>query len=69
MTSSLLGLIFNIVIGVSKEQEGYREVASAAVTDDGKIGVEVIRASVSILPGQPGVYRMLDPNGSALDVG
>ena len=69
LTSSLLGLIFNIVIGVSKEQEGYRGVASAAVTDDGKIGVEVIRASVSTLPGQPGVYRMLDPNGKALYVG
>ena len=69
LTASLLGLIFSIVIGVNKNQENDRGGSAAGAPDEGKIGVEVIRASVSTLPGQPGVYRMLDPSGKALYVG
>lgn len=32
-------------------------------------GVDVIQAHLKTLPGQPGVYRMLDPQGEALYVG
>ncbi|HIA21932.1 MAG TPA: hypothetical protein EYN80_05795, partial [Alphaproteobacteria bacterium] len=69
LTASLLGLIFSIVIGVNKNQGNDRGGSAAGAPDEGKIGVEVIRASVSTLPGQPGVYRMLDPSGKALYVG
>ena len=69
LTASLLGLIFNIVIGVSKEQGNDRGGSAAGAPDEGKIGVEVIRASVSTLPGQPGVSRMLSSTWKALYVG
>ena len=69
LTSSVFGLIFNVVAGVRKNQERDREFVPARVPHEGRLGVAVIRAGAKTLPNQPGVYRMLGLNGRALYVG
>lgn len=48
-------------------QMGLSEALDAA--HEGVVGVDVIRAYLRSLPGNPGVYRMLDGEGGALYVG
>ena len=48
-------------------QMGLSEALEAA--HEGVVGVDVIRAYLRSLPGNPGVYRMLDGEGGALYVG
>jgi len=64
-----LGSIFDIANVALSERKGHPEVVVAGGHAQEVVGVEVIRRIVGTLPGQPGVYRMLDGRGRALYVG